>query len=157
MLKMIGIKEAFNRFIASKFRHFSYSTVIKAVVREYDGMVYNLSIDGDETFIADGIVVHNCRSTTIPAVKPEYDMGAKLKGERPSIGAKGVERVSGRTTYGGWLKRQPKSFVDEALGVERSELFRSGGLTIDKFVDPTGRVYTLTQLQKMNPIAFIES
>jgi len=83
-------------------------------------------------------------------------MGAKIKGERPSIGAKGVERVSSRTTYGGWLKKQPKAFIDEALGPERSELFRAGKLSIDKFVDPTGRVYTLTQLQKMNPIAFQE-
>lgn len=97
-----------------------------------------------------------CRSTTIPAVKPEYDMGAKLKGDRPSIGAEGVEKVSARTTYGGWLKKQPKSFVDEALGMERSELFRAGKLKIDQFVDPTGRVYTLIQLQKMNPIAFLE-
>ncbi|MCK5127786.1 MAG: minor capsid protein, partial [candidate division Zixibacteria bacterium] len=55
-----------------------------------------------------------CRSTTIPKVKPEYDMGAKIKGDRPSIGAGGVEKVSARTTYGGWLKRQPKAFIDEA-------------------------------------------
>ena len=99
----------------------------------------------------------NCRSTTIPVVKPEYDMGAKIKGKRPAIEADGVKQVSGKTTYGGWLKRQPVEFVDEALGVERSRLFRSGKLTLDKFVDPTGRVYTLEQLEKMNPIAFIEN
>lgn len=98
----------------------------------------------------------NCRSTTIPAVKPEYDMGAKVKGQRPSIGADGAEQVSARTTYGGWLKRQPKSFIDEALGPERSELFRAGKLSLDKFVDPTGRRYTLLELQRMNPIAFLE-
>ena len=97
-----------------------------------------------------------CRSTTIPKIKPEYDVGANLHGERPAKSAKGVEQVSSRVTYGGWLSDQPVEFVDEALGVERSKLFREGGLTIDKFVDPTGRVYSLDQLQKMNPIAFIE-
>lgn len=98
----------------------------------------------------------NCRSTTIPKVKKEFDIGSDKGGKRPSVGATGVKQVSSRTSYGGWLKRQPAAFVDEALGVERSRLFRAGKLTLDKFVDPTGRVYTLEQLQSMNPIAFIE-
>jgi SPP1 gp7 family putative phage head morphogenesis protein len=97
-----------------------------------------------------------CRSTTIPKVKPEFDMGAKITGDRPSIGAEGVEQVSARTTYGGWLKKQPKEFIDEALGPERSKLFRAGKFKIEGFTDPTGRVYTLEQLNRMNPIAFIE-
>ena len=156
MFKVIRIKEAFNRFVASKFRHFSYSTAIKVVVSEYDGMVYNLSIDGDETFIADGIVVHNCRSTTIPKVKDEFNLGASVTGKRASVGATGGKEVSAKLTYGGWLKKQRIEFVDEALGVDRSRLFRSGKLTIDKFVDPTGRVYTLTELERMNPFVFQE-
>lgn len=97
-----------------------------------------------------------CRSTTIPKVKPEYDIGSKLKGTRASKGATGAKQVSGGTGYGGWLKRQPTSFVDEALGIERSKLFRSGKLSIDKFVDPTGRVYTLAELERMNPFVFTE-
>lgn len=95
-----------------------------------------------------------CRSTTVPLIKPEYDIGSKLKGVRPSKGAGGTRVVSGRTTYGGWLRTQPKAFVDEALGVERSKLFRSGKLTIDRFVDPTGRVYSLAELESMHPFAF---
>lgn len=96
----------------------------------------------------------NCRSTTIPIIKKEFDLGAKAKGARPSRGATGAKVVSGQKTYGGWLKGQPKEFVDEALGVQRSTLFRSGRLPIDRFVDPTGRVYTLQQLQQMNPFVF---
>lgn len=95
-----------------------------------------------------------CRSTTVPQVKPEFDLGAGATGKRPSIGADGAQVVSGNTGYGGWLKKQPREFVDEALGVERSRLFRSGKLTLDKFVDPTGRVYTLEQLRNMNPFVF---
>lgn len=98
-----------------------------------------------------------CRSRTIPVVKPEYDLGAGGKTTRPSVGGTGAKRVSGRTSYGGWLKKQPMAFVDEALGVERSRLFRSGKLTISKFVDPTGRVYTLKELERMNPFAFLDS
>jgi SPP1 gp7 family putative phage head morphogenesis protein len=97
-----------------------------------------------------------CRSTTIPAVSPEFDVGSKLHGQRPSVGSTGAKQVSGRTTYGGWLKKQPTEFIDEALGVERSRLFRSGKMTIDKFVDSTGRVYTLKQLESLNPMVFME-
>lgn len=97
-----------------------------------------------------------CRSTEIPVVKDEYNLAKKAVGKRPSVGASGAEEVGGRTTYGGWLKKQPVEFIDEALGVERSRLFRSGKLTIDKFVDPTGRVYTLDQLKAMNPFVFAE-
>lgn len=97
----------------------------------------------------------NCRSTTIPAVVDRYKV-AGLEGTRPAIGADGVEQVSANQSYGTWLKNQPVEFVDEALGVERSKLFRSGKLTIDKFTDPTGRVYTLSELENMNGIAMIE-
>lgn len=156
MLDMVNLKQAFNRFIAGKFGHFYSSTVINVVEHYYDGMVYNLSIDGDETYIADSLVVHNCRSTTVPVVNDAFNIAKKATGKRPAVGADGAGQVGGKSTYGGWLKKQPKEFVDEALGVERSKLFRSGKLSIDKFVDPTGRVYTLEQLAQMNQFAFQE-
>ena len=96
----------------------------------------------------------NCRSTTIPVILPEFDIGSKIEGDRPFRGADGKGNVSGRTTYGGWLKTQPKGFIDEALGKERSALFRSGKLTIDKFTDPLGKVYTLSELESLNPVVF---
>ena len=93
-----------------------------------------------------------CRSTTVPKIKPEFDLGLDVKSTRPSIGSEGVEQVSTDTTYGGWLRRQNREFVDEALGIERSRLFRAGGFPLDKFVDPTGRVYTLKELEGMRPL-----
>lgn len=93
-----------------------------------------------------------CRSTTIPVVSDEFGIGAKVTGKRASVGGP----VDSRITYGGWLKRQPKEFIDEALGVERSKMFRAGKLKIEQFVDPTGRVYTINELERMNPFAFQE-
>jgi len=116
-----------------------------------DGKIYQLS---------DNIYppAHwGCRSTTIPAVKDEFTLAKGMKGKRPSKGATGTKVISGKTNYGRWLKRQPKEFVDEALGVERSRLFRAGKLTLNKFVDPTGRLYTLDELRRMNEFAFIDS
>ena len=85
-------------------------------------------------------------------MKPEFQIPG-FTGDRPSIGAGGVSQVSSTTSYGGWLKTQPKAFVNEALGKERSKLFRSGKLTIDKFTDPTGRRYTLEQLVSTHNIS----
>ena len=100
---------------------------------------------------------YNCRSTTIPAVKKEFQVAKGATGKRPSIGSDGVEPVNNNLSYGTWLKSQPTEFIDEALGVERSRLFRSGKMKIDKFVDPTGRVYTLQELEGMKPISMIET
>jgi len=93
----------------------------------------------------------NCRSTTIPLVDPKYRL--EIKGQRPSIGADGTQVVSSNTKYSGWLRQQPKSFVDEALGKARSKLFRDGAVTLDIFTDPTGKTYTLAQLDSMSNLA----
>lgn len=136
-----------------------------------DGYEWVSTLDGRTTLVCagrDGEIYQmgvgpmppahfNCRSTTIPVVKEEFSLTrGQLGGSRASKGATGSKKVNAKTTYGGWLKRQPKEFVDEALGPERSKLFRSGKLSIDKFTDPTGRVYTLQELANMNQIAFIE-
>ena len=137
-----------------------FDDIVSIEVSNFSGHVYNLQTV-DHCYSANGIITHNCRSTTIPKVKPEFDIGAKLKGKRPSVGDTGAKQVSSRTTYSGWLRKQPVEFIDEALGVEKSRLFRSGKLSLTKtgkggFIDPTGRVYNLKQLKEMNSIALIE-
>lgn len=98
---------------------------------------------------------YNCRSADIPHIKDEYKIPG-FDGDRPAIGADGVEHVGANKTYGGWLKTQPKEFIDEALGVERSKLFRSGKIKIDQFTDPTGRTYSLMELDRMYGLTAIE-
>lgn len=95
-----------------------------------------------------------CRSTIIPKVKAEYDLLAGADGVRPSVGAKGAQEQSASTTYGGWLRKQPASFQNEALGETRAKLFRNGGLSIEAFSDPSGKTYTLDQLRSLHPMAF---
>jgi len=95
----------------------------------------------------------NCRSVRIPIVHPDFVIG-DLKGERPSIGSDGAKVVSGQSTYGGWLRKQPVSFQNEALGPERAKLFRNGGLSIDKFTNDRDITYTLDELRGLEPQAF---
>lgn len=98
---------------------------------------------------------YNCRSTIIPAVKQEFQKPIKSDGERPALGADGVEDINNRTSYGTWLKRQPSEFQDEALGPERAQLFRSGKVKMDEFTDPTGRVLTLRELESKSAVTQI--
>ena len=89
-----------------------------------------------------------CRSTLIPEVKPEYDIGSDLTGERFARDKDGKrENVSDKVTYGGWLKRQPKEFQNEVLGVNRAKLFRSGKVKIENFTGDDGKTLTLEQLK----------
>jgi hypothetical protein len=60
--------------------------------------------------------------------------------------------VDGRTTYQSWLKRQDAEFQNEVLGVERAELFRSGRVTLDRFVDDQGVTLTLKQLREIEGV-----
>lgn len=87
-----------------------------------------------------------CRSVRTPVINPEYNLGSEITGERASSDGP----VSAQTTYGGWLRRQSSDVQDEVLGVERAKLFRSGKLSISKFTDDTGKVYSLERLKELN-------
>jgi len=91
----------------------------------------------------------NCRSTTIPVIDKRY---AKYLDGTPTRPSESGE-VSGKLTYGEWLKRQPASFQDEVLGKKKGKLFRSGGLTVDKFVN-NGRELNLAELKAKFPDAW---
>lgn len=91
----------------------------------------------------------NCRSTTAPIINPRFVIPG-VKRSRASMDG----QVSGKTTYNSWLKKQSTEFQDEVLGVEKAKLFRSGGLSIDKFTDDRGIMYSRAQLKQLNPLAF---
>lgn len=79
-----------------------------------------------------GALHWNCRSTSAPVVA----------GEVP------------RESYGTWLGRQPASFQDQVLGPSRGRLFRTGGYSLDRFVNDAGRRLTLSQLRAQDTRAF---
>ncbi len=87
----------------------------------------------------------NCRSTYIPVLEQQYDVGSELGGQRPSKNEDGTELVDTKTTYNSWLKRQSSEFQNEVLGNKRAELFRAG-MSVDKFVDHNYRPLSLAEL-----------
>lgn len=96
----------------------------------------------------------NCRSTTVPVMKSWKEMGINLseapEGTRASLDG----QVAASTTYDKWLRGRSVAEQEDLLGVTKSKLFRSGGLTLDKFVDRNGAEYTLDELRRRESAAF---
>lgn len=82
----------------------------------------------------------NCRSIVVAA------FGGKRTGTRASE----LGPVPASRSYGDWLRAQPVSVQNDVLGVKKAQLFRKGGLKIDRFVDRTGKELTLDELRAAN-------
>ena len=104
--------------------------VLDISVRKFDGHVYNLE-NKDNWYLANGIIAHNCRSTTSPKVKPEFSLFSGQE-TRASVGATGGKTTQA-TNYYSWLKTQSASFQDEVLGKTKGQIFRNAGLDTDEF------------------------
>ena len=75
--------------------------------------------------------------------------------QRDKAGLK-TGHVSATATYSGWFAQQDSMFQREWLGPKRYELYRKGGYSIDRFVDPRGKEYTLEELKKRDAQTFKE-
>ena len=100
----------------------------------------------------------NCRSTET-AVLSERFAYDREGAERPSVGetadgAIQVEQVSAKTSYYTWLKTQPASFQNDALGIERAKIFRNAGLSTAEFKKASrtqlGRPLTIDEMAAKN-------
>ena len=58
------------------------------------------------------------------------------------------------TTYQSWLKSKPAEFQDDILGPTKGKLFREGGMTLDRFVDRSGKPFTIEDLKRRDAAAF---
>jgi SPP1 gp7 family putative phage head morphogenesis protein len=98
----------------------------------------------------------NCRTTFVLLTKLSV-MFAK-GATRASVGPDGAGQVSASLDYYHWLKQQPASFQDVAIGPVRAKLFREGGLSVQRFadlqLDRNFAPLTLTQMKLLEPMAF---
>src|SRR5690606_21283229 len=103
---------------------------------------------------ANGIITHNCRCVRVPVVKGWRDLGFDFDEIDPGTRASMNGQVSATETYDTWLRKQPASVQDEALGPTRGKLFRQGGLKIDAFTNWAGDELTLDELRRKEAEAF---
>ena len=90
-------------------------------------------IDGKRPFVADTRSVKN-----IP------------KGERKDI----IGQVNANVNYPEWFSKQSAVFQKEVLGPTKYDLYKNGGFTFDKFVDPLGKPYTIKELKALDAATF---
>ena len=88
-----------------------------------------------------------CRTTTVPVLRSLKELGLSEADFPASTRASMNGQVPERQTYGEWLRRQPASIQNEALGPTRGQMFRDGRITVDRFTDPQHRPLTLDQLR----------
>lgn len=94
-----------------------------------------------------------CRSTTVPVLKSWRELGINLDEAPPGTRASMDGQVSEAETYQTWLKKKSATFQDEVLGPTRAKLFREG-MDLDRFVDQSGKEYTLAQLRSKDATLF---
>ncbi|PCI54150.1 MAG: hypothetical protein COB36_10690 [Alphaproteobacteria bacterium] len=88
-----------------------------------------------------------CRSTVTFVTKSWKELGINLQEAPAGTRASMNGQVPDNLSYGGWLRKQPRSFVTETLGSRKAKLFLDGNLKIDKFVDRRGNTLNLDQLK----------
>lgn len=137
---------------------------IVSIKREFfSGHVYNLETD-DGYYVANGIITHNCRTIQVGC-----DKDGKIDGKRPFVAdtrsVKDIPKdqrdgiigqVDANTTYPQWFARQSAEFQKEVLGATKYKLYKDGGFTLDKFVDPLGKEYTIAELRALDEKTFKE-
>jgi SPP1 gp7 family putative phage head morphogenesis protein len=88
----------------------------------------------------------NCRGSTVPVLKSWKELGIPAKELNESTRASMDGQVPESMKYADWLAEQSKSVQEEALGIQKAELFRSGKIDVKDFVDEAGRILTLKEL-----------
>ena len=174
-----GIARTAVNFIANQARQEVYAAN-RAIIPEE---IYVATLDGRTTLQCQGLdgrvfkngegpvppVHFNCRSLRVPAVNgktigerpavatTKQMMEGLNKNERRALTNKLTGTVPATETYQKFLKKQTTGFQNDVLGKTKATLFRKGGLTVDKFTDPRGKTFTLKDLRRDHPEAFIKA
>lgn len=85
------------------------------------------------------------------------DRNSLITKQRRAWSKNNVGNTPVKTTGSQWLKSQNSSFQNEVLGKKQAELFRSGELTLDKFVDVSGKKLSVAELYGQYKNEFIKA
>lgn len=138
-----GALELGSDFFARPPAQILLDNIVNIDVRSFTGHVYNLETSGG-WYVAQGIVVHNCRCILSPI--PKNTLGLDFG---PDTRASAQGPITGDTSFGAYLKRLTPAQIEEQFGKGRAELLRSGRITVKDLVSGTGRELSLDELRKI--------
>lgn len=101
----------------------------------------------------------NCRSRRLPII-PELRAipGAPDRDVLPSTVANNFDgQPPAVLTYDRWLRERSDGFQRRVLGPTRFDLFKTGEVQLDRFVNDRGRQLTIPELRRRLPDAFDEA
>jgi len=110
-----------------------------------------MSLDGQVFAVGEGPrpPLHwGCRSGTVPVLKSWKALGIPLAEAPAGTRASMDGQVPATMTYPEWLRKQPREVQDDALGPTRAAMFRSGKVSIDRFVDARNRPLSLEDIRR---------
>ena len=108
-------------------------------------------IVGERPFVTD---VRTPRERRVDFRRMARAEGRSVAEVRRAWADANIGRVPAEVRFEDWLRNKAASFQDDLLGPTRGKLFREGGLTLERFVDHTGRRYTLAELRARDAEAF---
>lgn len=79
------------------------------------------------------------------------DKQVKYRGRKDSNIFK-AGQINAKESTDEFMRRQPRWYVEDALGKKRAEMFLDKGIPIEKFSDMTGKPLTLAEIMERNPI-----
>lgn len=85
-----------------------------------------------------------------PFVASDKPVSKIPKDQREGI----IGQVDANVGFKEWFARQDSSFQEKWLGKKRYQLYKSGGYSIEKFIDPLGEKYTLDELRELDEALF---
>lgn len=158
-----SVREEVIRIVANhshlyQFASFEVESICK-YTQQKKSKLYNFSVEEDESYIAKGFVVHNCRSTLLPIIKSYAELSGsnsplsndKIRqlGEKVPIGERATmgDPVSGNVNYDDWLKMQTVQKQQEILGIKRYKLWSENKLDMADLIDNSGNTLTIKQLE----------
>jgi hypothetical protein len=146
--EMLFFDESFERDLVSEINHFNTSIISDIKTVAYNGRVVNIEVDEDQTFLVDGIIVHNCRSVLVPITMTYRELGIDIPDMPPGTRASDLGEIPADTSFDSFLKRHDAAYVDDLLGKGRADLWRKGTITLQDLLGQTGRPLTLAQLRE---------
>lgn len=75
-LNNIGIFNGFDslyNFLRNTFFHNDYVLVRDKIIKKAETVVYNLSVEDDESYVTPVAIVHNCRCTVVQVLSSDYE------------------------------------------------------------------------------------